>query len=279
MAESVATSWVWPAGLGRAASDLAVASRIEALKLRRSRLPLATVLAFTLVSLVGALFMFILQNPARARAWGLLGAKAQLTVGTADAPGYFAFLGEATAVGALIVFGFVFVWIFGREFADDTAKDLLALPVPRTAIVTAKALVAAVWCMVLAIWTYLLGLVAVAALGLPGASGATFGHALVRMLLIAAMMVALVTPFGLVATIGRGYLAATGIMFLTVFVTQIIGVLGYGHVFPWAVPAMYAGAAGSRATPPGWIGYLLVALVGVAGVWATGRWWRAHDQA
>ncbi|MEV0143917.1 MULTISPECIES: ABC transporter permease [unclassified Nonomuraea] len=35
------------------------------------------------------------------------------------------------------------IWLFGREFSDHTAKDLLALPTSRTAIVAAKFVVAA----------------------------------------------------------------------------------------------------------------------------------------
>ncbi len=61
----------------------------ELLKARRSRLPWLTVLAFTVASGVGGLFMFILQDPDRARTLGLLGAKAvQLAGATADWPSY-----------------------------------------------------------------------------------------------------------------------------------------------------------------------------------------------
>src|SRR5699024_11556378 len=38
----------------------------------------------------------------------------------------------------IFVFGFVNSWIFGREYADNTIKDLLALPYPRAVIVLAK---------------------------------------------------------------------------------------------------------------------------------------------
>ena len=52
----------------------------EFLKARRSRVPWVTVLAFTVVSLVGGLFMFILQDQDRARSLGLIGTKAALEI-------------------------------------------------------------------------------------------------------------------------------------------------------------------------------------------------------
>jgi ABC-2 type transport system permease protein len=110
----------------------------ELLKARRSRLPALTALAFTIVAVVCGLFMFILADPSRARALGLLGDKAQLSGASADWPGYLALLAQAVAVGGMLIYGMIAIWLFGREFSDHTAKDLLALPTSRTTIVAAK---------------------------------------------------------------------------------------------------------------------------------------------
>ena len=61
----------------------------EALKARRSKMTLLTAAGFLILPLVGGLFMVILKDPEQARAMGLIGAKAQLTVGVADWPAYF----------------------------------------------------------------------------------------------------------------------------------------------------------------------------------------------
>jgi ABC-2 type transport system permease protein len=50
------------------------------------------------------LFMFILKDPGRARAMGLIGAKAQITAGTADRPTYFGVIAQAEAVGGSMLF-------------------------------------------------------------------------------------------------------------------------------------------------------------------------------
>jgi ABC-2 type transport system permease protein len=250
----------------------------EVVKVRRSRLPWLTVLAFTVVAGVGGLFMFILADPARARSLGLLGTKAQTLNGTADWPTYLGFLAQAVAVGGTMVFGIVVIWLFGREYSDHTAKDLLALPTARTAIVAAKFVVAGVWCLLLSVQVYVLGLAIGAGLGLPGWSTGTARHGLVVILLTAVMTVALVTPLGLAASAGRGYLAAVGVLFGVVFSAQIVAVLGYGGYFPWSVPALYSGLAGPDKPLPGPVGYVLVGVVGIAGTVGTGYWWRTADQ-
>jgi ABC-2 type transport system permease protein len=251
----------------------------EVLKALRSRLPWVTVAAFTIAAGVGGFFMFILQDPDRARSLGLLGAKAQLAGGTADWPGYFALLTQTIAVGGAVIFGVIVVWTFGREFSDHTVKDLLALPTSRTAVVAAKYAVTALWCLLLTVQSYVLGLAVGAALRLPGWTGALAVHALARMMITAVLTVLLTTALGLAASVGRGYLAAIGVMFVTVFLAQVIAVLGYGHLFPWSVPAIYSQISGADQPTVGPIGYALVVVVATASVTATAVWWRTADHA
>ncbi|GIF99013.1 ABC transporter permease [Catellatospora citrea] len=250
----------------------------ELLKVRRSKMPWLTALAFTVAAAVGGLFMYIWQDPARARSLGLLGAKAQLATADADWPGFLALLAQITAVGGLLIFGTIVIWVFGREFSDRTAKDLLALPTSRTAIVAAKFTVIGGWCLALTVQLFVLGLLIGAALGLPGWSATAVGQSLARLLAIAALSVVLASPFALAASAGRGYLPAVGAMFAVTFCTQIIAALGYGHLFAWSVPSLISGVAGPDQAPIGVVGYLGVGLIGAAGVAGTAAWWRNADQ-
>jgi ABC-2 type transport system permease protein len=221
--------------------------------------------------------MFILQNPDRARTMGLMGAKAQLAGGSADWPGYFTLLTQIIAVGGALIFGVIVIWAFGSEFSDGTVKDLLALPTSRATIVAAKYTVTAVWCLALTMQTYLLGLAVGAVLRLPGWDASAAIHALVHMMVAAVLAVLLATTLGLAASIGRGYLGAIGVMFLTVFLAQVVAVLGYGHLFPWSVPAIYSEIGGADAPSVGTVGYGLVVLVAAISVIATVTWWRTTD--
>jgi ABC-2 type transport system permease protein len=251
---------------------------VEILKLRRSRLPALSILAFAVAAAVGAMFMFILQDPQRARQLGLLGAKAQLSGGVADWPGYFALLAQTTAVGGALIFGILLIWMFGREFSDHTVKDLLALPTTRTTIVAAKFTVSAGWCALLSVETYVLGLGLGAVLGLPNWSLTAAGQGLGRLVASAAMTWLLMCVLAWAASAGRGYLAAVGVMFVLVFCSQIVAALGYGHLFPWSVPGIYSGLAGPDRPAVGPLGFALVGVVGTAGIAVTLWWWRAADQ-
>jgi ABC-2 type transport system permease protein len=252
---------------------------VEALKLRRSRLWWITMLGFTVAVAVGVLFVFISQDPQRARALGLLGTKAQLTTVDPDWPGYVSVLEQIASIGGALLVGVLMIWMFGREFAEHTVKDLLALPTSRTAIVAAKFVVVAGWSAVLHGYLFGLGLIGGAVLGLHGWSATLAAEALLRLLVIGAMTTGLAAIFALAASVGRGYLAAIGTLFVTLFCAQIIAALGYGAFFAWSVPAIYAGVAGPDAGPVGPFGVISVFVVTAAAMAATVGWWTRADQA
>jgi ABC-2 type transport system permease protein len=258
-------------------SALGRALRCELLKARRSRLPIWTAAGFSLAPMMGGLFMFIMKDPARARALGLLGAKAQITTGTADWATFLGVIAQATAVGGSFVFALVTAWVFGREFADRTVKLLLAVPTPRGAILTAKFVVVAAWSALLTGWIFVVGLLVGAVVGLPGWSVATLRGAALDVALTAALAILLLGPIAFLASAFRGYLAPLGFAILTIFLAQITAATGWGAWFPWSVPALFSGLAGPRAALLGAPSYALVGLTSAAGVVATLMWWRQAD--
>jgi ABC-2 type transport system permease protein len=135
--------------------NLSSALWAETLKVRRSKVPFFTALGFSMAPLVGGLFMIILKDPEAAKSMGLISTKAQLMAGTADWPTFFNILAQAVAVGGAILFAIITAWVFGREFSDKTAKELLALPTSRGTIIAAKFIVTAMWTLALSLyfWT------------------------------------------------------------------------------------------------------------------------------
>lgn len=250
---------------------------IEGLKTRRSKMPLVTLLAFALVPLTSGLFMMIIKDPEWARSSGVISTKAQITAATADWPAYFDMLSQAVAIGGIILFGLIVIWLFGREFTEGTLADLLAVPVARESTVAAKLLVAACWVSLLTILVFTAGLAVGWQVGLPGWSTSLAIGAGGRMALIALMTFLLVCPFVLAVSIARGLLPAVGCVVFAVILSQIVAALGWGGYFPWSVPAVYSGAAGEEARQVHPIGYSLVALTGLAGIAATLAWWRGAD--
>ena len=249
----------------------------EFLKARRSRVPWSITAGFSLVPLVGGLFMVILKDPEGARRLGLLGAKAQLTAGTADWPTYLSLLAQAVAIGGAVLFAFLTAWIYGREFSDRTVRGLLAIRTARRAIVAAKAVVIVVWGALTIVWVLVLGFLIGALVEIPGWSAELALDAVGKIALSAILTLGLQSVTAYVAGLGRGYIAPLAWAFFMVFVAQVLAALGWGSVFPWAVPAIAAGAGGPDAEPVGLVGFVLVGAVTLVGFVATVAWWERAD--
>ena len=140
----------------------------EALKARRSKVTLLTAGGFLILPVVAGLFMFILKDPDQARAMGLISVKAQITAAVADWPTYFGILTMGTAIAGSILFAMITAWVFGREFSDHTAKELLALPTPRGIVVGAKFLLTALWNLALTLFVFVVALGVGALVDIPG---------------------------------------------------------------------------------------------------------------
>ncbi len=227
-------------------NNLRQAIWVEWLKARRSRVPLLTALGFLLAPLAGGFFMLVLKDPEMARQLGMISAKAQLSGGSADWPTYLNLLAQATAVGGILLFGLVGSWIFGREFSDRTAKDLIALPTSRSSIVFAKFCVAAIWTAGLTVMIVLVGLLIGAALDLPLGSNAVFAQGAITIAITAVLTIALITPIAFFASAGHGYLPAIGVSMLVLVLAQVIAVAGWGEFFPWSIPAVFTRMQGGR---------------------------------
>ena len=76
----------------------------------------------------------------------------------------------------------------------------------------------------------------------------------------AILTIALSTPVAFFASLGRGYLSPLGFVVFSLVLANIVAETGYGEFFPWAIPALYSGVAGSAAAPPGTISYFLVII-------------------
>ena len=259
-------------------SGLSAALWAESFKVRRSTIVWLSAASFALAPMVGALFMLILRDPAWARRAGLLNTKAQLIAGTADWPTYVDMLQQAVAIGGLVIFSIITIWIFGREYADSTITDVLAVPVKRESIVLAKFIMLIVWSLLLVVLVAMLGFALGMLLGLEGGSTALAQSAAATVVIVGCMSMLLATPFAFVASAARGYLPAVGALFLLVFLTQVLTALGWGPYFPWAVAALLAGAAGQANAALGAESYMLVILAGFVGVAATMLRWRLADQ-
>jgi ABC-2 type transport system permease protein len=241
----------------------------EFMKLKHSKITWLSWLAISIMPLVGGLFMWIAGEPGRAAQLGLLGDKAQLLNATADWAGYFDILLQITGIGGMILVSVITAFVFGREYTERTAKNLLALPAARRSFVIAKLVVICVWFGVLTLSLIAEGLAVGVWLGLPGFSialaMASIGH-----ILLATIVTALLVPVvAWIASLGRGYLAPLGFAFFMLVMGMAIGATGWGKWFPWSIVPLFAGVAGPRAEVLSAGSLAILAMTSVAGIIAT----------
>src|SRR5690606_35582775 len=126
-------------------------------------------------------------------------------------------------------------------YSDRTIKDLLALPISRNSIVMSKFILVFIWCMMLSVFVFVLGLIVGEAVDIPGCSYETLFQGLKVFVACSLVTIFLSTPVALFASVGKGYLPPLGFMIFTLVLAQVVAAAGYGHLFPWSIPAIASG--------------------------------------
>jgi ABC-type transport system involved in multi-copper enzyme maturation permease subunit len=251
----------------------------EVLKNKHSRITWVTFIAFSLAPLFGGVFMLLMKDNGYGGLSGAFKSKAVLMSFEANWNSYLGLLSQAVGVGGVLIFGFVASWLFGREYADGTAKDLLSLPISRAKILNAKFLYYILWCFALVISNLMLGLLIGLSLGLPGWTSAILLNNIQVYFMTTIMIILLNTPIAFFALSGKGYMAPLGIVAILLVLAQIIGALGFGNYFPWAIPGIYSGSGGADLKSElNILSYLVIILTSLIGYSGTILWWRYSDQ-
>lgn len=256
--------------------NLKKAIETEILKMKRSNIFWITIIAFSFITIVIAIMMFILKEPELAQKTGLLGDKARI-IGEANWKSYFEILSQIIAMGGLIGYGFIASWIFGREFVDNTVEDILSIPTSKMTIVSAKIVVMFWWSLFLSILVLFIGLFAGYIVGLSDYTNIILLKGIKLFLNTTILTMLLSTLVAFFASFGRGYLPPMGYVIFTLVISQFLAALGHGAYIPWAIPALYSGAAGPQQADLYTISFIIVILTSIIGYLATLIWWEQAD--
>lgn len=252
----------------------------EILKNRHSRITWVTFIAFSLAPVFGGVFMFLMKDNGTEGLSGAFKSKAVLMSFEANWNSYLGLLSQAVGVGGVLIFGFVASWLFGREYSDGTAKDLLALPISRAKILNAKFMYYIIWCIALVVSNLVVGLLIGSMLQLPGWESRLFLNNLQVYFATTVMIILLNTPIAFFALYGKGFMTPLGMVAILLVLSQIIGALGFGNYFPWAVPGIYSGSGGADLKADlNFYSYLIIVLTSIAGYFSTILWWKHSDQS
>ncbi|MDR0377858.1 MAG: ABC transporter permease [Spirochaetaceae bacterium] len=253
------------------------ALKAEFIKNRHSKILLISFIAFSIVPVMGGVFMLVTQNPQAMAKASLLNTKMEAMKFSAGWESLFMILTMGMGIGGVIIFGFVVSWIFGREYSEGTVKDMLSLPTSKSMILNAKFILYFLWSLGLAIVNAVLGIAIGAALRFPGFEFGNMLASLKDYFITTILTVLLGPPIAFFSLWGKGYLAPLGILVLTVVFSQIITALGYGCYFPWAVPALFSGAGGEYKEQLNPVSYFILLLVAAAGYRAAVFYWKYAD--
>lgn len=256
--------------------QLIIAFKAEQMKLKRSLILWVTFGLFIFIPLMMALLMWVAQHPEMSDKLGLVGAKAQF-FSENSWKGYLEMVNQIIAVLGVIGFGFVTSWIFGREYLEHTLTDILALPVSRSSIVSAKYLLVLVWCLVLSIVLFASAIAFGQLVQIPLWDSAIVSENARIFFKTAIYTILLSTIIGFVVSLSRGIIAAIGFVLLMVVMAQFIALSGLGPYFPWAIPGVFTvsnTAADMQLVP---VSYLILFGSSLAGLLATYFYWERAD--
>jgi ABC-type transport system involved in multi-copper enzyme maturation permease subunit len=241
----------------------------EFAKLRRSKVTWLTLLVMGIGPLAIALFMWIVREPGRAAQLGLLGAKANLAGLEATWPVYTSMMTLVVGMMGVLMLSFIVAFVFGREYSDGTAKNMLALPVGRHVFVLAKFVVVVVWWAVLVAAVLAEAFAIGLALGLPGFSAALATLGLGNALLAGAIALLLSPVVAWITVASRGYMAPLGFALAMLALGNVFAKTGWAIWFPWSIVPLLIGSVGTpaQALPAG--SFVVLAFTFLAGIGAT----------
>jgi ABC-2 type transport system permease protein len=251
---------------------------METLKVRRTRIFPISLYFFIFIGVMMGMFMFLAMHPEVANRSSTIKMKTSFIGGTGWKAFYELLLQIILTVG-VIGSGFITSWGFGREFSDRALKDILAIPVHRSAIVVSKLIILFAWSILLAVTVLAAAMLTGLAIRLQGWNIGDFLPFLKIYTVCTILNALLITPIAFMASAGRGYMLPISFVILMLIMTQLlfVGLPGLSQWFPWAFPALLSGVAGAAMPSPGLLSYLLYAFTVLAGLFGTMAWWRYAD--
>jgi ABC-2 type transport system permease protein len=257
--------------------NLSAAFVTEYMKLRRSKIFWITIAFFIFIPIMMGLLMLVAQHPDIAAKLGIVGTKANF-FGDNNWEGYLMMQNQIIASVGLIGFGFVTSWVFGREYIDRTITNIMALPVSRSAIVAAKFIIVALWCLLLVIIIFSAGLSVGYLIGIPGWSNQVFNQFFNKFILISGLTILLSSPVGFIASHGKGIIAPIAFVIVMLIMAQFVALVGLGPYFPWAIPGVISVSEGTEGMEIVFGSYIIVVFTSILGFLGTIAWWRVADQ-
>ncbi len=142
----------------------------------------------------------------------------------------------------ILLFGLITAFLFGREYSEGVATNILTVPTRREYFVLAKFVLLAVWVFALTLLAVVAQVVWATALGLHGATWSSVWACFGDMLTVALLIFLTLPVVALVAVMSRGVFAPMIFSAFGFSAGMLGGIAGWGDWLPWAMPTSIAGS-------------------------------------
>jgi len=161
---------------------------------------------------------------------------------------------------------------------EHTITDILALPLSRSAIVTAKFLIVFLWTFALSLILFISALLMGILIDIPGWEADLIFDFAYSYITTALFTILLSTVIGFVASYTRGIIAPIGFVLLMVIMAQFIALLGWGPYFPWAIPGVFTVSKSVEDMQLVPMSYFILFSTFLLGLYSTYAYWKWADQ-
>lgn len=142
----------------------------------------------------------------------------------------------------LLLFGVLTAYLFGREYSEGTAKNMLTLPVRREWFVLAKMAVLAAWVLALTVLSTTLSVAAGTILDIDGFAWAHVWRCLSDSLTVSLLIYTTLPLVALLAVRGKGYLPPMLFTAIMMAIGMVVITTDAARWFPWSMPSVHVGA-------------------------------------
>lgn len=141
-----------------------------------------------------------------------------------------------TLLIGVLLYGVITSYVFNREYAEDTLKTMLVIPVSRTKLIMSKAVMICAWILSLTLFAWGLTLLLCAIFSFPGIDLLMILNTLGFYLLSGILMFMVMTPVMFVALVYKNFVPTIVFTIGVVMLNVLFANSEYISLFPWSAP-------------------------------------------
>ncbi|WP_139487928.1 ABC transporter permease [Brevibacillus dissolubilis] len=234
----------------------------EVLKLKRSKMFMLSILGSAVAPLMVAAAMFVQMQTK--------GIMAQMDILLLNTSIY------AVLVIAVPLYGVITAYLYNREYAEDTLKNLLTIPVPRISLLASKWLLLFGWIMLLTVVTWGMAILSGAIGQFAGFSLSLLLQSLGQYMVAGVLLFLLSTPIVFITLVLKNFVPTIIVTIMITLINVMLATNEHRGLYPWTAALGIANGT-LESTYPLIVSYVIIAVTAIAGLIATVVYFKRVD--